>query len=87
MVGGCNHDKNQIPYPVGGRPTNWRNIIPKKFPDSCEGSELNIRLPSLGNLTEELGILRESDFEGQQNLITGFPQDWGKRDSTLGGHK
>jgi len=26
-----------------------------------------------------LGILRESDTEGQQNLIMGLPQDWGKQ--------
>ena len=25
-----------------------------------------------------MGILRESDVEGQRDLITGLPQDWGK---------
>ena len=71
----------QARYPLGGRPTNWRTLMPKKFSHSCEGSRLHIRLPSLG-------IPREPDFEGLQNLILGPPQDWRKnRDSTLGGHK
>ena len=30
-------------------------------------------------LTEGLGIPRESDLEGQQDLITGLPEDWGKQ--------
>ena len=25
------------------------------------------------------GVLRESGFEGQQGLITGLPQDWGRQ--------
>ena len=40
----------------GGQSTNWRTIIPKKFP-------------------------RESEFEGQEDLITKLPQDRGNRDS------
>jgi len=32
-----------------------------------------------GDLTEGLGIPRESDLEGQQDLITGLPEDWGKQ--------
>jgi len=28
----------------------------------------------------------ESDFAGQWDLVTRFPQDCGNRDSTLGGH-
>ena len=30
---------------------------------------------------------RESGLEGQQDLIKGFPEGWGNRDSSLGGHK
>jgi len=25
------HEKNQIPYLLGGSPTGWRTITPKKF--------------------------------------------------------
>ncbi|XP_010832380.1 PREDICTED: matrilysin isoform X1 [Bison bison bison] len=35
--------------------------------------------PNLGNPAKELGIPRESDFEGQRNLITELPQDRGKQ--------
>ena len=38
-----------------------------------------------GNLRKGLGIPRESDFVGQWEFIPGLPQDWGNRDSTLGG--
>ena len=31
--------KNQIPYLLGGWPTNWRTIIPKNFSHCCEGSD------------------------------------------------
>ena len=59
------------------------------FSHCCEGCELHIRLPSLGIQQKGLGIPRESDFEGQWDLITGLPQDWGGggRYSTLGGYK
>ena len=32
-----------------------------------------------GDLTNGLGIPRESDLEGQRDLITKLPQDWGKQ--------
>ena len=57
-----------------------RLIITKKFSQCCKGSEPHVRLPSLG-------IPRESDLETQRDLITRLPQDWGNRDSRLGGHK
>ena len=78
QVGGGQSWQNQIPYPSGGWPTNWRTITPKKF-SCCEGSEPHVRLPSLEDLTKELGIPRESDLEGQQDLIKRFPQDWEKQ--------
>ena len=52
----------------------------------CKGSRPHIRLPSKGS-GQGTGIPREYDFEGQQDLITGPPQDWGNRDSTLRGCK
>ena len=47
MVGGVQSQKNQSPYLLGGQPTNWRTIIPKKFSHCYEGSELYLQLPSL----------------------------------------
>ena len=35
------------------------------------------------DLAKRLGIPRESDTEGQQDLITGFLQDWGKTETPL----
>ena len=41
-----------------------------------------------GEATKGLGIPRESNIEGQWDLIIGLPQDWReKRDSSLGGYK
>ena len=48
MVEGAHLRNNQIPYPLGGRPTNWRTIISQKFSHRSESSELHVRLPSLG---------------------------------------
>ena len=36
-----------------------------------------------GDLAKGLGIPRESDFEGQWDLITGHPQQWGKQTPLL----
>ena len=48
MVGGAQSWSNQIPYPRGGWPSDWRTIIPKKFSHYCESSELHVRLSNLG---------------------------------------
>ena len=40
-----------------------------------------------GDLGNGLGDPRESDIEGLRDLTAGLPQDWGNRDSALGGHK
>ena len=34
-----------------------------------------------------MGIPKDSDFEGQWDLITGLPHDMGEIDSSLGAHK
>ena len=39
-----------------------------------------------GDPAKGLGIPRESDYEGQQDLITEFSQDWGNK-RLLGGYK
>ena len=39
---------NQIPYPPGGQPTNWKIIISQRFSHRSESSEPHVRLPSLG---------------------------------------
>ena len=51
---------NQIPYPLGKWPTNWRIIIPKKFFHCCEGSEPYVRPPRLG--------IRQKDWASPGNL-------------------
>ena len=38
-------------------------------------------------MTKGLRIPRESDLEGQQDLITRLAQNWRKQDSSLGGSK
>ena len=63
---------------------NWRTIITKKFTYCFKYSWPHIRFPNLRN-SKGLGIPRQSDFEGQQDLITELPQDW--RKETLGRHK
>ena len=76
--------KNQIPYPSGGRPTNWGTVSPKKLSHCCGGFEPHVRLPSLG-IQKWTGNPRESGLEGQWGLITGLPQDLTKQ--SLRGYK
>ena len=64
-------------YPAGGRPTDWRTIIPKKFLHHWKGSEPH-QASQPDDLTKGLGIPRESSPEGQQDLIIGLPEDWEK---------
>ena len=59
--------------------TNWKTIIPKKFSHCCESSRAQNRFSSLGDLAKGLRSPREFDFEGQWDLITELPQDWGNR--------
>ena len=66
--------------------TNWRTIIPKKFSYCCEGSELHVRLLSLG--------IWQRDWKSSGNLNLNASWIWlqdfhrtGEKDSTLGGHK
>ena len=40
-----------------------------------------------GDPTKGLGVPRESGLEGQWDLIIGLPEDWGNRNTSLGGHK
>ena len=70
------------PITEGWATTNQRTIIPKKFSHCCEGSEPYVRLSSLDF---KLGIPRESDLKGQQDLIIGLPRDWGKETLLLEG--
>ena len=55
-------------YLLGGWPTNWRTIIPKKVLHSCEGSTPHIRLPSLGILPR--------DWESPGNLTLKASGTW-----------
>ena len=53
---------------------NTKEVLPLfwKFSTPCQASQP-------GDPTKGLGIPKESDFEGQQDLITRLPQDWGKQ--------
>ena len=73
--GGMGTRYNQIPYSLGGWPTDRRTIIPEKFSQCCKGSESHIRLASWGSSKGGLGIPKASDFEGQRDLTAGVPQD------------
>ena len=55
MVGGVLSWYNEIPYPPGGWPTNWKIIISQRFSHRSESWEPYVRLPSLG-----YGIRRRS---------------------------
>ena len=48
MVEGAHLWYNQIPYPPGGWPTNWKITISQGFSYRNESAEPHIRLPSLG---------------------------------------
>ena len=50
--------------------------MPKKFSHCCESSRPHNRLSNLGIPAKGLRIPKESNFEGQQDLITELPQDW-----------
>ena len=83
-LGRAQSQQNQIPYLLGGRPPNWRIIIPKKFSHFCEGSEPHTRLPSLGIQK------RAWEFPGNLTLKTSgiWLQDFHSTGrNTLRGHK
>ena len=46
-VGGAQSQQNQIPYPRGAWPTNWKTVTPQKFSYRSESPEPHVRLPSL----------------------------------------
>lgn len=53
------------------------NYITEILPQ--ESSKPHVRLPSLGVQHEEEEPSEHFDFEGQQGLTAGVPQDWGNR--------
>ena len=60
-------------------PQTGKKNIPKKFSHCCKGSESHFRLPSLGIWQRDWESPGNLKLEGQWNLITRFPQDWGKQ--------
>ena len=73
---------NSNTIPPGGWPTNWTAIIPKKFSHCYEGSELHIRLPSLGpdertGNSQGIWSLRPVGFDKKKKKR--LPQDWGNQ--------
>ena len=77
MGGGAHSCYNPIPYPPGGRPTNWRIII-SQF---SHGSEFWVpcQAPQPGGLASGGRAPRAFSFKGQWVLISGAPQDRGKQ--------
>ena len=67
--------------PLGWWYSNWRTNIPKTLLHCCESSTSHNRLPNLGILQRGVRIPRKFDFEGQQDLTSEFPQNWGSRNS------
>lgn len=67
--GGRGRHSKINPHPAGGQPTNWRARI-------YGGRVLSLTLgfPTWRSSTE-VGILRESDSEGQRDLTAGFSPD------------
>ena len=63
---------------LAGQPTNWRTIISEKFLALLQRFYAPHQTSQLGDLAKGLVIPGEFDFEGQRNLITEFPQDYGK---------
>ena len=61
---------------------NTKEALPllQRFWTPCQASQP-------GDPAKGRGIPRESDLEGQQDLITRLPQNWRKQDSSLGGYK
>ena len=56
------------PVSVGGQPTSWRTIIPKKISHCCEGSRPHIRLSSLQ--------IQPRDWESPGNLTLKACRIW-----------
>ena len=58
-------------------------MTPKMFSHFGQGSEPPYQASQAGNPKKGLGIPREADLEGQQDLIMGLPQDWGTETPVL----
>ena len=83
MVGGCKHNKIKSHTRWVGDPQTRKHNTKEALPLLWRLSQAS----QPGEATKGLGIPRQSDSEGQWDLITGLPQDWGeKRDSSLGGY-
>ena len=52
----------------GRQPTNWRTIIPKKFPHCCESTRVHNRFPNLG--------IQQRDWESPENLTLKASRIW-----------
>ena len=76
------------PIPTWKVTHKLENSNTKKFSHCCEGADPHVTPdPQPGELAKGLGILRQSDFEGQWDLTAGLPQHLhrtgGNRDGTI----
>ena len=60
---------------------NLENIYIKEVLSLLKWFKDSQQISQPGDPAERLGIPRESDFEGQWDLVTEFSQDWGYRDT------
>ena len=73
------------PKPAGWVTHKWENKKSKEVLTLLQTFQAPHETSQPGDSAKGLGIPRESDSEGQQDLITELPQDWGKQ--ILGRHK
>ena len=85
MVGGVHSQYNQIPYPPGGWPKNWKIIISQRFSHRSESSELHVRLPSLGVWNQEEESPDHLALKASKAWFQDFHRSGINRNSTLGG--
>ena len=83
--GGRGRHSKIHPHPAGGPPTNWRARIYGSSSPGGKAPSLTLRFPTWRS-SAEVGILRESDSEGQRDLTAGLPPDWQKQRVHPGGH-
>ena len=80
MIGGVHSQYDQIPYPPGGRlpkpENNYNNteVLPQEWKFWAPHQD-----PQSGGLASGGGAPKAFGFEGQQVLIVGAPQEWGKQ--------
>ena len=82
---GCSHNKIKSRNSWVGDSQTGEHLYHRSPPTRVKVLSPTLGFPTWGS-GKGGGIPRESDFESQHDLIAGLSQNWGNRDSTLGGH-